>query len=172
MASCGLSIRIPHSVLLRIAHRRCMGATGSHPQHRRCISTLRKRTELRKTTWCSSWREPPSFHWRRSLLRVVGSRPVTRFFALLCFFVGRCQDFGERDHREGRSRTARTSEPAHPRRVLNQRSLNSTLRAPLPFKSGEQHPIHFAWGRASNFRALTTQNPHVRASSASHQPER
>ena len=69
-------------------------------------------------------------------------------------------------------RTARSSEPAHPRRALNQRSLNSTLRAPLPFKSGEQHPIHFAWGRASNFRALTTQNSHVRASSASHQPER
>jgi hypothetical protein len=75
MASCGLSIRIPHSVLLRIAHRRCMGATGSHPQHRRCVSTLRKRTELRKTTWCSSWREPPSCHWRRSLLRVTAVSP-------------------------------------------------------------------------------------------------
>ena len=39
-------------------------------------------------------------------------------------------------------------------------------RALSPFKIREQHRIHFACGRASNFRAL------VRVSSASYQPER
>ena len=85
-------------------------------------------------------------------------------FLRCCVFVSRCQDFGEREPPRRSLRAPRA--PANPRTPTRPEPttpprINSALRPPSPL-SKSVNRIHFACGRASNFRAL------VRVSSASH----